>query len=224
MRKVITVDGPSGVGKGTLCQNLARERGWAYLDSGALYRLLALQALAADKVDAPAAEIAALVGAMQIDFRLDERGCTVLLNGAPVGGELRTERCGNAASKIAAYPEVRAALLDFQRGFGGEAPLIADGRDMGTVVFPDAPLKFFLTASAEIRAERRYKQLLAQGESVNLRAIYAEIAERDARDRSRSVAPLIPASDAVVIDTGNLSISDVQQRVSAEIAARFSFS
>ena len=116
MRKVITVDGPSGVGKGTLCQTLARERGWAYLDSGALYRLLALQALAADKVDAPAAEIAALVGAMQIDFRLDERGCTVLLNGAPVGGELRTERCGNAASKIAAYPEVRAALLDFQRG------------------------------------------------------------------------------------------------------------
>ena len=216
MRKVITVDGPSGVGKGTLCQTLARERGWAYLDSGALYRLLALQALAADKVDAPAA--------MQIDFRLDERGCTVLLNGAPVGGELRTERCGNAASKIAAYPEVRAALLDFQRGFGGEAPLIADGRDMGTVVFPDAPLKLFLTASAEIRAERRYKQLLAQGESVNLRAIYAEIAERDARDRSRSVAPLIPASDAVVIDTGNLSISDVQQRVSAEIAARFSFS
>ena len=212
MRKVITVDGPSGVGKGTLCQTLARERGWAYLDSGALYRLLALQALAADKVDAPAAEIAALVGAMQIDFRLDERG------------ELRTERCGNAASKIAAYPEVRAALLDFQRGFGGEAPLIADGRDMGTVVFPDAPLKLFLTASAEIRAERRYKQLLAQGESVNLRAIYAEIAERDARDRSRSVAPLIPASDAVVIDTGNLSISDVQQRVSAEIAARFSFS
>ena len=208
MRKVITVDGPSGVGKGTLCQTLARERGWAYLDSGALYRLLALQALAADKVDAPAAEIAALVGAMQIDFRLDERGCTVLLNGAPVGGELRTERCGNAASKIAAYPEVRAALLDFQRGFGGEAPLIADGRDMGTVVFPDAPLKLFLTASAEIRAERRYKQLLAQGESVNLRAIYAEIAERDARDRSRSVAPLIPASDAVVIDTGNLSISD----------------
>ena len=119
MRKVITVDGPSGVGKGTLCQTLARERGWAYLDSGALYRLLALQALAADKVDAPAAEIAALVGAMQIDFRLDERGCTVLLNGAPVGGELRTERCGNAASKIAAYPEVRAALLDFQRGFAG---------------------------------------------------------------------------------------------------------
>ena len=99
-------------------------------------------------------------------------------------------------------------MLDFQRGFGGEAPLIADGRDMGTVVFPDAPLKLFLTASAEIRAERRYKQLLAQGESVNLRAIYAEIAERDARDRSRSVAPLIPASDAVVIDTGNLSISD----------------
>ena len=171
MRKVITVDGPSGVGKGTLCQTLARERGWAYLDSGALYRLLALQALAADKVDAPAAEIAALVGAMQIDFRLDERGCTVLLNGAPVGGELRTERCGNAASKIAAYPEVRAALLDFQRGFAGDAPLIADGRDMGTVVFPDAPLKLFLTASAEIRAERRYKQLLAQGESVNLRAI-----------------------------------------------------
>ena len=162
------------------------------------------------------------------ELRAGEVGFVIVgikdINGAPVGGELRTERCGNAASKIAAYPEVRAALLDFQRGFGGEAPLIADGRDMGTVVFPDAPLKLFLTASAEIRAERRYKQLLAQGESVNLRAIYAEIAERDARDRSRSVAPLKPASDAVVIDTGTLSIADVQQQVNAEIAARFSFS
>ena len=224
MRKVITVDGPSGVGKGTLCHNLARELGWAYLDSGALYRLLALRALAAGKADAAAAEIAALTTDLQIDFRLDADGCTVLLNGEPVGNELRSERCGNAASKIAAYPEVRAALLDFQRHFGGDAPLIADGRDMGTVVFPDAPLKFYLTASAEIRAERRYKQLLAQGESVNLRAIYAEIAERDARDRSRSVAPLKPASDAVVIDTGTLSIADVQQQVNAEIAARFSFS
>ena len=166
MRKVITVDGPSGVGKGTLCQNLARELGWAYLDSGALYRLLALRALAAGKADAAAAEIAALTTDLQIDFRLD----------------------------------------------------------MGTVIFPDAPLKFFLTASSEIRAERRHKQLLAKGECVNVRDIYAEIVERDKRDQTRSVAPLKPASDAVIIDTGELSIQDVHQQVSKEIAARFSFS
>ena len=223
MRKVITVDGPSGVGKGTLCQNLARELGWAYLDSGALYRLLALRALATGKAEADAATVAALAAGLQVDFRLDAAGRTVLLNGEPVGDALRSERCAATASKIAAYPAVRAALLDYQRRFAGDAPLIADGRDMGTVVFPAAPLKFFLTASSEIRAERRHKQLLAKGECVNVRDIYAEIVARDERDQTRSVAPLKPASDAVVIDTGGLSIQDVHQQVSREIAARFSF-
>ena len=221
MRKVITVDGPSGVGKGTVCQMLARENGWAYLDSGALYRLLALRALAAGKVDAGGEAIAALVADMDIDFALDDAGCTVYLNGEAVGKELRSERCGNAASKIAAYPPVREALLDFQRGFGGEQTLIADGRDMGTVVFPCAPIKLFLTASSEVRAERRYKQLLAQGECVNLRDLSQEIAERDARDSARSVAPLKPASDAVVIDTGTLSIDEVAAQVRKHLAVLF---
>ena len=221
MRKIVTVDGPSGVGKGTLCQHLAREYGWAYLDSGALYRLLALQALATGKADAAGEEIAALVPEMSIDFILDENGCTALLDGQAVGNELRTERCGNAASKIAAYPPVRAALLDFQRCFGGEKNLVADGRDMGTVVFPNADLKVFLTASAQVRAERRYKQLIAQGERVNLRDLSHEIAARDARDSSRSVAPLKPASDAVIIDTGSLSIDEVAAEVRKRIFALF---
>ena len=221
MRKIVTVDGPSGVGKGTLCQRLAREYGWAYLDSGALYRLLALQALSTGKADAAGEEIAALVPEMSIDFILDENGCTVFLDGQAVGNELRTERCGNAASKIAAYPPVRAALLDFQRCFGGEKNLVADGRDMGTVVFPNADLKVFLTASAQVRAERRYKQLIAQGERVNLRDLSHEIAARDARDSSRSVAPLKPASDAVIIDTGSLSIDEVAAEVRKRISALF---
>lgn len=221
MRKVITVDGPSGVGKGTLCQRLAREHGWAYLDSGALYRLLALQALAQGKADADEEEIAALVADMAVDFVLDENGCAAFLNGQAVGNELRTERCGNAASKIAAYPAVRAALLDFQRRFGGDNSLIADGRDMGTVVFPQADLKVFLTADAGVRAQRRYKQLIAQGECVNLRDLSLEIAARDARDSSRSVAPLKPASDAVIIDTGTLSIDEVAAEVHKQIAALF---
>ena len=221
MRKIVTVDGPSGVGKGTLCQHLAREYGWAYLDSGALYRLLALQALSTGKADAAGEEIAALVSEMSIDFILDENGCTALLDGQAVGNELRTERCGNAASKIAAYPPVRAALLDFQRCFGGEKNLVADGRDMGTVVFPNADLKVFLTASAQVRAERRYKQLIAQGERVNLRDLSHEIAARDARDSSRSVAPLKPASDAVIIDTGSLSIDEVAAEVRKRISALF---
>lgn len=221
MRKVITVDGPSGVGKGTLCQRLAREWGWAYLDSGALYRLLALQALAVGKEDASGEELVALLAGMDIDFVPDEKGCTAFLNGQAVGGELRTERCGNAASKIAAHPAVRAALLDVQRNFAKDKNLLADGRDMGTIVFPNADLKVFLTASAETRAERRYKQLIAQGERVNLRDLSHEIAARDARDSSRSVAPLKPASDAVVIDTGNLSIDEVAAEVHKYSSALF---
>jgi len=213
MRKVITVDGPSGVGKGTLCQNLARERGWAYLDSGALYRLVALQALAAGKIDAPAAEIAALVGAMRIDFRLDDSGCTVLLDGVPVGGALRTERCGNAASKIAAYPEVRAALLDFQRHFGGDAPLIADGRDMGSVVFPDAVLKVFLTASPQVRAERRAKQIGVPLAGAGFERILADIEARDEADRNRTVAPLQKLPEAHLLDTSALTIEESVKKV-----------
>ncbi|MDO4642441.1 MAG: (d)CMP kinase [Cardiobacteriaceae bacterium] len=221
MREVITVDGPSGVGKGTLCQKIARDLRWAYLDSGALYRLLALQSWTAKISEDDAVAIAAQVVNMNIEFVLTETNCAVKLNGTLIGEQLRSESCGNAASKIAAYPEVREALLGFQRQFASPYSLVADGRDMGTVIFPDAKLKIFLTASPEVRAERRYKQLLEKGEYVNLRDLYTEIAERDLRDRTRSVAPLKPASDAVVIDTGNLSIQDVQQRVHAEIVARF---
>ena len=219
-QKVIAIDGPSASGKGTVALRVAQALGFDYLDSGALYRLTALYAEKRGVGWHDEEAVAQL--AENLPVRFEET--RIMLNDEDVSVQIRSEAIGMGASAIAQLPKVRAALLQRQRDFLTEKGLVADGRDMGTVVFPDAPLKFFLTASAEIRAERRYKQLLAQGESVNLRAIYAEIAERDARDRSRSVAPLIPASDAVVIDTGNLSIPDVQQRVSAEIAARFSFS
>ena len=219
-QKVIAIDGPSASGKGTVASRVAQALGFDYLDSGALYRLTALYAKKRDVEWSDEEAVAELAENLPARFE----GTQVFLDDEDVSGQIRSEAIGMGASAVAQLPKVRAALLQRQRDFLTGKGLVADGRDMGTVVFPDAPLKFFLTASAEIRAERRYKQLLAQGESVNLRAIYAEIAERDARDRSRSVAPLKPASDAVVIDTGTLSIADVQQQVNAEIAARFSFS
>lgn len=223
MRKVIAIDGPSGVGKGTLCQKLARELGWAYLDSGALYRLAALYMAQCGLEEADASVQAEALSRMPFAFVPSECGMDVVLGGDVVNRELRLETTGEAASKLAAKPEIRAALLDVQRHFAGDKPLIADGRDMGTVVFPDAPAKFFLTASPEVRAERRYKQLLAQGECVNLRSLSNEIAARDARDSSRSVAPLKPASDAVVIDTGTMSIDEVAASVQARLAVIFDF-
>lgn len=222
MRKVITIDGPGGVGKGTISELLARELGFVYLDSGALYRLAALEVARLHLEDADAAAQASVASKMQIAFEPKaESGMQVLLNGRAIGEELRTEATGTLASKLAAKPEIRAALLKLQQEFGDNRPLVADGRDMGTVVFPHAKIKIFLDADSDVRAERRYKQLKAKGENVNLAALKKEIAERDARDRNRSVAPLKPASDAVVIDTTELSVNAVLEQVKSLISARF---
>lgn len=207
---VITVDGPSGVGKGTLSQRLARHLGWHFLDSGALYRLLGL---AARRQGVEFTDESALGGlALKLDVRFlpSEQGeTTILLNNQDVTREIRTEQAGNDASKVAAVPAVRTALLQRQRDFRQLPGLVADGRDMGTTVFPEAPLKFFLTASAEVRAERRYKQLKEKGLDASLTTLLAEIAERDERDRTRSVSPLKPAEDAIIIDTSHLGIDEV---------------
>ncbi len=203
---VITIDGPSGSGKGTLGRTLAKELGWHFLDSGALYRLVALAALerGIPLDDEPA--LARL--ARELDVRFDVDSDAVWLDGRPVGDRLRTEEVGNAASKVAALPGVREALLDRQRAFRRPPGLVADGRDMGTVVFPDADLKFFVTASVEERARRRVEQLRQKGIEADFEAIAREIAERDRRDRERPVAPLRPAEDAILIDTTGRSIGE----------------
>lgn len=221
MRNIITVDGSGGVGKGTLCLALAQRLNWQYLDSGALYRVLAFYALLHGKEQAPAEEVASLVKELKIDFELTQNGYDILLNGQVVSQKLRSENCSITASIFAAYPEVRKALLYLQQHFAEGQSLIADGRDMGTVIFPQAQLKIFLTADAKIRAQRRYNQLKAQGETVNLNKIFVEITARDARDSNRTIAPLKPASDAVIIDTGNLSVEDVLQQVLDLVAVRF---
>lgn len=211
---VITVDGPGGAGKGTLCYSLARRLGWHMLDSGALYRVTAHAALDAGVDCADEAAVAALAASLDLEFRPAAAGLTqVLLAGADVGAAIRREDCGAVASQVAALPAVRAALLERQRRFARPPGLVADGRDMGTVVFPDAPLKIFLTASAEARARRRQHQLLERGEGATLARLLETIEERDARDRNRAVAPLAPAPDAVAIDSTALSAAEVVDTV-----------
>jgi cytidylate kinase len=220
---VITIDGPSGSGKGTVARLVARHLGWSLLDSGALYRLVALageaRGLSADDEASHASVAAALDARFEVDAAGGER---VLLDGRDVTLELRTERTGAGASRVAAMPAVRAALLGRQRAYAVAPGLVADGRDMGTVVFPDAHAKVFLTASAEERARRRYKQLKEKGLTVNLAALSQEILERDRRDSSRPVAPLRPAEDALVIDSTGLSIERVVDSVLALASSRFS--
>ena len=219
---VITVDGPVGSGKGTICLLLAERLGWSILDSGALYRLLALgaerQAINLDDTKS----IVRLVSTLNVEFRARESNepVAVMLDGEDVTNAIRKESCAKAASTLAVAPEVRAALLEFQRGFRSRPGLVADGRDMGTVVFPDAPLKFFLTASVEERAERRYKQLIAKGIGVNLASLLADINARDKRDRERTTAPLKPADDAVVVDSTGLDIKAVMERISTVVSNR----
>ena len=217
---VLTIDGPSGSGKGTISRAVAQQLGWHYLDSGALYRAVGV---AAGWADLDLDDAGALVRCtFDTTIGFDESGdeLRVLVNGHDATDELRTETAGAAASAIAAIPEVRAALKDRQRAFRVEPGLVADGRDMGTVIFPDAGWKVFLTASAEERAERRYKQLKHKGVSVTMDGLLREILARDARDANRSVAPLRPAEDAVRIDTTGLGIDAVVERVLALLPAR----
>lgn len=212
---VITIDGPSGSGKGTISHILALQLGWHFLDSGALYRLLALAAqrhgIALD--DEPG--LVALAGGLDVRFEpaTTKTPEKVILEKQEVTDEIRTETCGNAASRVAALPEVRQALLGRQRAFRQFPGLVADGRDMGTVVFPDAETKIFLTASAAERAQRRYNQLIEKGIDANLSALRDEIAQRDLRDSQRAVSPLKPADDAIVLDTSDLGIDEVVQQV-----------
>jgi len=210
---VITIDGPVGSGKGTIASRLAARLGWHLLDSGALYRLAALAAMEA-RVDLDDAEgLARLAAGLDIRFRRDEGRVIPLLAGRDVARRIRQEDVSAAASRVAALPAVRAAMVARQRGFARPPGLVADGRDMGTVIFPGADLKIFLTASAEIRAERRYKQLKDKGESVNLSRLFREIEARDRRDTSRKIAPLRPAEDAVIIDSTESSINEVLDEV-----------
>lgn len=206
---VVTIDGPSGSGKGTIGRLLAQKLGWHYLDSGALYRLVALAALRRHLDFRDAAALAALAANLDVRVTPAAAGDRVYLEGADVSSELRTERAGDAASKVAAIPEVRAALLKRQRDFAVPPGLVADGRDMGTVVFPDAVLKVVLTASAEARAMRRHKQLKEKGIDVSLPDLSWDIAQRDARDANRTVAPFKPAPDAHVIDSTSLTPEEV---------------
>ncbi|MBL1457758.1 MULTISPECIES: (d)CMP kinase [unclassified Methylophaga] len=214
---VLTIDGPSGSGKGTLAQQMAEKLGWHYLDSGAIYRVLAQAALKhqIDLTDETA--LASIAGQLDVQFVLKDGQLQVVLEDEDVSLLIRSEQAGNAASKVAAFPAVRSALLQRQRDFCQPPGLVTDGRDMGTVVFPDAPYKVFLTASAEVRAERRYKQLKEKGIDSNLSDLVAEISERDERDMQREVAPLRPADDAVILDSTQLGIEAVLEKVSALI-------
>lgn len=213
---VITVDGPSGSGKGTLCALLAKQLGWNLLDSGALYRLLAFAA-GNHGIDLTNEEsLKQLAAHLDVQF-IDKR---IILEGEEVTDAIRNEQIGAGASMVASLPAVREALLQRQRAFQEMPGLVADGRDMGTVVFTDAPLKIFLTASAEERARRRYLQLKAKGDDVNLASLLDEIRARDERDTQRAVAPLKPAADAIVLDSTELSIEQVLERILSEVADR----
>jgi cytidylate kinase len=210
---VITVDGPSGAGKGTTCQMLADKLGFYILDSGALYRLTALAAMQKNVDIADVLAVTKIAAQLDIAFKTSPQGLQTLLEGRDVSRDIRLEQTGMNASTVAAYEPVRAALLARQRAFQQLPGLVADGRDMGTTVFPDATLKIFLTASAEERAQRRYQQLIARGESANLRAQLEDIKARDAADRSRASSPLKAATDAIEIDSTTMPIQDVLDKI-----------
>lgn len=206
---VITIDGPSGVGKGTLAQYLTCKTGFHLLDSGAIYRALAFGAVKNKLTLDDVPGLVTLAETLPVEFV----ATSILYEGEDVTSKVRTEEVAGVASTVAVIPEVRAALMARQKAFAESPGLVADGRDMGTVVFPDADLKLYLTASAEIRAERRVKQLKNQGVSANIHQITRDIEERDERDLNRKTAPLKPADDAIIVDTSNLNIEDVCKKV-----------
>ncbi len=213
MTRVITVDGPSGSGKGTISRLIAEATGFHLLDSGALYRLTALAAMRkAVDIEDPVA-VARVAAALDVAFVVQDQTTRILLEGDDVTGEIRTEAVGMNASLVAAFPQVRLALLERQREFDRPPGLVADGRDMGTVVFPQAPVKIFLTASAEERAERRVKQLQEAGQVADYEETLRDIRARDERDSSRAASPLIPADDALMLDSTLLSIDQVLDAV-----------
>lgn len=220
---VITIDGPSGSGKGTVCHLLARELSWHFLDSGALYRVLGLAAIWRNLPLDEEAALDALAAELDVDFLEDKTHASyrIILDQQDITETIRTPTIGKAASRVSAHPRVRSALVDRQRAFRKAPGLIADGRDMGTVIFPDAPLKIFLDASAEERANRRYCQLKKKGDNVKLDKILSDINERDLRDRNRPISPLKPADDAICIDTTDLTADQVFKIILSEVRLRF---
>jgi|TARA_B110000259_G_scaffold161366_1_gene185395 cytidylate kinase len=212
---VLTIDGPSGSGKGTVAQLMAKDLGWHYLDSGALYRVLAKACTKHGVELSDETSVSTLAKNLDVVFLFKNGELEVLLEGQNVSTLIRSEQTGNAASKVAALPLVRSALLERQHHFRQLPGLVTDGRDMGTVVFPDAPYKIFLNASAEVRAQRRHKQLKEKGIGSKIPELINEISERDERDRNRRVAPLRPATDAIQLDSTSLGIENVFERVRA---------
>ncbi|EWG99479.1 (d)CMP kinase [Halomonas sp. BC04] len=217
---VLTVDGPGGAGKGTISRLIADRLGWHLLDSGALYRLTALAAMRRDVALDDEAALERVAATLDVVFLVEGSATRVMLEEDDVSRDIRTEPVGDAASRVAALPAVRQALLQRQRDFRQPPGLVADGRDMGTVVFPDAELKVFLTASPEERARRRHLQLQETGLDASLSSLLKEIQARDARDMQRSVAPLVPADDAIELDTTSLSIPEVVERLTEWLAER----
>ena len=214
MTKIITIDGPSGSGKGTVSRLLADQLSFQYLDSGALYRVLSIAATRRNVNTANKAELSLIAEHMDVIFKTSAQGTfDILLEGENVTSDVRTETTGALASQLAAYPEVRDALMKRQRLFARGNGLVADGRDMGTVVFPAADLKIYLTASIDERAKRRHKELIEKGEDVSLRALAEQVKARDERDINREVSPLVAATDAIELDTSNMSALEVLDTV-----------
>ena len=220
MTKIITIDGPSGSGKGTVSRLIASKLSFNYLDSGALYRALSVSSARHGVNLRNIKGLVDLVEHMDVRFEMDDDNFKVFLDEINVSDEMRTEDAGVRASKIAFYPEIRESLLKRQRKFAFGVGLVADGRDMGTVVFPEADLKIYLTASIEERAQRRYKELIDKGEDVSLRALAKQVRDRDARDMNREVSPLIAADDAVTIDTSEMSVARVLNSIFELVRAK----
>jgi cytidylate kinase len=217
---IVAIDGPAGVGKSTVAKLLASRLKYLYLDTGALYRAVAWAVLQNGHDPADAEAVAGLLPSLSLQMEFKEDAVSVSVNGKDVTGELRTPAVSAAASVVSAIPAVRAWLLPVQRQIGRRGSVVAEGRDIGTKVFPAAPVKFFLEADAAIRAERRHRELVAAGHSSVLEQTSAELIGRDTRDRSRAIAPLVPAEDAQHIDTSNLSAADVVEQMMAVIAAK----